>query len=81
VISLFLLVGGVDYQSTRPENRWPPLGQFFGFAFLASLVLFLLLTGVAVLRAGRLVLDGDKALLPRIPAGPWGFLPPHELHY
>jgi hypothetical protein len=78
---LFGLVAGIDYQINHPESRLPPMGQFFGFAWLVIIDLFLFLTAIAVIRAGRLVLDSEKALLPRMPMGPWGLLKPYELHY
>jgi hypothetical protein len=78
---LFALVAGIGYQIKHPESRLPPLEQFFGFAFLVILDSFFILTAVVVVRAGRLVLDSEKALLPRIPLGPWGLLKPHELRY
>src|SRR5262245_23497976 len=34
VFFLFGLVAGIDYQINHPESRWPPMGQFFGFAWL-----------------------------------------------
>jgi hypothetical protein len=78
---LFGLISAIDYQLNHPESRWSPMGQFFGFAFLVIVDLFLILTAIAVIRAGRVVLDPEKALLPRIPMGPWGLLKPHQLHY
>ncbi|HEV3446174.1 MAG TPA: hypothetical protein VG099_16145 [Gemmataceae bacterium] len=78
---LFGLLAGIRYQVDHPESRMSPLGQFFCFAFLAILDVFLLLSAVATVRAGRLVLDSDKAHLPRIPLGPWGLLKAHALPY
>jgi hypothetical protein len=75
---MFGLMAGIDYQINHPESRLRPREQFFGFGFLVTLDLFLILTAIAVARAGRLVLDSEKALLPRISLGPWGLLKPHE---
>src|SRR4029077_4082627 len=44
---LFGLADGIDYQINHPESRWQPLEQFFGFAFLVILDLFLILTAIA----------------------------------
>jgi hypothetical protein len=75
------LIASIDYQIHHPDNRLPLLEQFFSFSFLVMLNLFLILTTIAIVRAGRLVLDREQAWLPRIPLGPWGVLKPHELRY
>ncbi len=78
---LYGLLAGIRYQIDHAENRISLLGQLFCFAFLALLELFLILSAIAALRAGRLVLESDKALLPRIPLGPWGLRKPQLLLY
>jgi hypothetical protein len=78
---LFGLLAGVRYQVDHPESRMSLSGQLFCFAFLAIVDLFLILSAVAALRAGRVVLDTDKALLPWIPLGPWGLRKPQPMFY
>jgi hypothetical protein len=75
------LIAGIDYQINHPESRLPPVEMFFGFAFIVLMNVFLILSAIGAARAGRLVIQSDKALLPRIALGPWWLLKPHELCY